>query len=235
MHMQLRKSLSFTLALLLASTPLIRAQQTTTAAPIPQQITSAQKIFISNGGGSNYFDQFSGGPDRGYSSLYNALQQWNRYQFVGSPSEADLIFQIRSIAPAVDVPGIHGSSSVVYNPLLILRILDPKTNSLLWTTTANVRAGGRQKTRDKQFDQSVAVVVDKLALVTGEQLSPAQLKAISSNSRMSTQMKVLLGVGLASAAGIAIYGAYAFTHRNDPTLPTIPPCPDPPFCPVSSL
>jgi hypothetical protein len=233
MQTPLRKLLCFSLALLLASTPLLRAQQSSTTAPIPPQINSAHSIFVSNGGGPSYFNQFSGGADRAYSSLYNALQQWNRYQFVSSPP--DLIFEIRSTAPAVDVAGAHGTDTVEYNPQLILRILDPKTSAVLWTTTANVRAGGRQKTRDREFDQSVAVLVDKLGQLTGEQLSPAQLKAISSNSRMSTAAKVLIGVGIAAVAAGTIYGVYAVTHRSTPTLPTAPACPDPPFCSVPAI
>jgi hypothetical protein len=79
MHAPLHKLLCFALALLLASTPLTPAQQNSTVAPpVPPQISSAQSIFIANGGGTNFFNAFSGGPDRGYSQLYAALQQWNR-------------------------------------------------------------------------------------------------------------------------------------------------------------
>jgi hypothetical protein len=233
MHATLRKLLCFTLALFLASTPLIRAQQTSTATPVPPQITSAHSIFISNGGGINYFNAFTGGPDRGYSQLYAALQQWNRYQIVDSPSQADLIFEIHAVAPAVDTGGTDGS--IVYNPQLILRILDPKTNALLWTTIANVKAAGGQKSRDKGFDESVAVLVDRVRHLTGEQLNPAQAKAIRSNNQMPTSTKILIGVGVGAAVGVAIFGIYKVTHRNTPTLPTIPPCPDPPFCPISTL
>jgi hypothetical protein len=82
-----RKSLCFILALLLASTPLTRAQQTgtTAPAPVPPQISSAHSVFIANGSDSNFFNAFSGGPDRGYSQLFTAMQQWNRYQIVDSP------------------------------------------------------------------------------------------------------------------------------------------------------
>jgi hypothetical protein len=191
-------------------------------------------IFVSNGGGPNYFNEFTGGADRAYNSFYAALQRWNRYEFVHSPSQADLIFEICSIASASDVSGTDGSVSTVYNPQLILRIRDPKTNAVLWTTTANVRAAGRQKTRDKEFDQSVAVLVDKLAQTTGEHLSPDQLKDISDNSRWSTTGRnVFIGVAIALAAAGTGAFVYEATHRNTPTLPTLPPpCADPPFCPV---
>jgi hypothetical protein len=232
MHATLRKLLCFTLALLLASTPLTRAQQTSTAvpAPVPPQITSARTIFISNGGGTNYFNAFTGGADRGYSQLYAALQQWNRYQIVDSPSQADLIFEIHAVAPAIRSAG--DDETIGYNPQLILRLLDPKTNALLWTTTSNVKAAGGKSSRDKGFDESVAVVVDRVRQLTGEQLNPTQVKAIRSNNQMPTSAKIFLGVGIGAAAGLAIFGIYTVTHRNTPTLPTIPPCPNPPFCPA---
>jgi hypothetical protein len=230
MHATLRKLSCFTLALLLASTPLTRAQQTSISTPVPPQITSAHRIFISNGGGTNYFNAFSGGPDRGYSQLYAALQQWNRYQLVDTPSQADLLFEIHAIAPAVST-GTDGS--IAYNPQLILHILDPKTNALLWTTTANVKAAGGQSSRDKGFDESVAVLVDRVRQLTGEQLNPTQVKAIRSNNQMPTSTKILIGVGIGAVVGLTAFGIYKVTHR--PTLPTLPSCPDPPFCPVPAL
>jgi hypothetical protein len=234
MHVTLRKFLCFTLALLLAPTPLTRAQQTSTATPIPPQITSAHSIFVSNGGGTNYFNAFTGGPDRGYSQLYAALQHWSRYQLVDSPSQADLIFEIHSVAPAVNAGGVD--PSIVFYPQLILRIVDPKMNTLLWTTTANVKAAGSQSSRDKGFNESVAVLVDRVRQLIGEQLNTTQAKAIRSNNQIPRSTKILIGVGIGAAVGLTIFGIYKVTHPLTlPTLPTIPPCPDPPFCPVSTL
>ena len=230
MNVTLHKLLCFSLALLLASTPLTRAQQTsiTAPAPIPPQITSAHTVFIANGGGTNYFNAFTGGADRGYSQLFTTVQQWNRYQIVDSPSQADLIFEIHAVAPLVRVAGDDGS----VNPQLILRILDPKTNALLWTTTSNVKAAGNQSSRDKGFDESVDVLVDHVRQLAGEQLSQAQLKAVRSNTEWPRSVKILLGVGIGAAVGLTIFGVYKVTHPTTPSLPTVPACPDPPFCPA---
>ena len=232
MTVTLHKLLCFPLALLLASTPLTGAQQTsiTAPAPIPPQITSAHSIFIANGGGTNYFNAFTGGADRGYSQLFSTLQQWNRYQIVDSPSQADLIFEIHAVAAAVSLGGDDGS--VGYNPQLILRILDPKTNALLWTTTSNVKAAGSQSSRDKGFDESVVVLVDRVRQLTGEQLNQAQLKAVRENTEWPRSTKILLGIGLGAAVGLTIFGVYKVTHLTTPSLPTVPACPDPPFCPA---
>jgi hypothetical protein len=203
--------------------PALPAQQTSpyrapyaSPAHVPAQIAGAHAVFVSNGGGPNYFNIFSDGPDRAYNTFYDDLQTANRYQLVGSPSEADLIFEVRSIAPAVG----NGRGVVNYNPQLILSILDPRTHTVLWTTSVNVRAIGTQKRRDRQFDDSVGVLMDKLAQIAGQPLSRAQLKAINSNSRMPTAAKVFIGVAVAALVGMTSYGIYRVTHP--PTLPTLP-------------
>jgi hypothetical protein len=214
------KSLCISLALILVLTPVLPAQQPIpNAAPIPPQIATAHNVFVSNGGGSNYFNQFTGGPDRAYNSLYADLRQSSQYQLVSSPAQADLIFEIRAIAPAVS----DGDNGVAYNPQLILSILDPQTKAILWTTSANVRAVGRLRDRDSGFDKSVAVLVDKLAQVTGQTLTAEQLKAVKNNSRMSTAAKVFIVCAIAAGVALTTYGWWRVTHP--PTLPplTVPP------------
>ena len=211
-----RKSLCLSLAWFLVVTPTVQAQQSTSVldAPVPPQILSARAVFVSNGGGSNYFEMFTGGPDRAYNTLYALLQQSNRYQLVSTPAQADLIFEIRAIAPSVSTGDLVG-----YNPQLILSILDPKTSTALWTTSDNVRALGTQKRRDQGFDQSVAVLLDKFGQVTGQPLTPEQVKAVHNNSRMPTAAKVFIFVGIAASAAFAAYGAYRVSHP--PALPTL--------------
>jgi len=230
MHTTIRKLLCFSLTLaFLNTTTLVLAQSTASTAStlVPPQIASAHTIFISNAGGSNYFNMFTGGPDRGYTQLLNDLEKWNRFRIIQSPSAADLIFEISAIAPATASPGNDAPSG--YNPQLVLRIRDPKTSAILWTTTANVRAAGRQKSRDKGFDKSVAVLVDHVRQLTGEQLTVEQTKAIRSNDRMPTSTKVWIGVGLGLVVGFTILGFYKVTHTNRPTLPS---CTNPSLCPV---
>jgi hypothetical protein len=220
------KFLCSTLALSLVFTPILQAQQTTSgqaqqaapnAAPVPAQIASARRVFVSNGGGNNYFDMFTGGPDRAYNSFYADLRQSSQYQLVGSPAEADLIFEIRAIAPSVDT-----GNGVAYNPQLILSILDPQTRAVLWTTSANVRALGTKKRRDQGFDQSMAVLVDKLAQITGQPLTAEQVKAVKQNSRMSTAAKVFIVVAIAASVVLTTYGIYRVTHPPTLTPPALP-------------
>ncbi|HEV2619975.1 MAG TPA: hypothetical protein VGU23_08585 [Acidobacteriaceae bacterium] len=204
--------MSLSLALSLAFTPLLRAQQATNLAPIPQQISSAHTIFLSNGGGSNYFDRFTGGADRAYNSLYAGLRQWNRYQFVDSPAQADLVFEIRAIAPSTGGP----NDIITYNPQLVLRIVDPKTGTALWTTSSNVEAFGRQKRRDRQFDHSLDVLVDKLAQLTGQPLTASQAHAVRDNSstHMPTAAKVALTLSIVGSAALLGFMIHQVTEPH---------------------
>lgn len=216
-----RKCLCLALTGLLAALPAAQAQNATTlsAAPVPPQLASAHAIFISNGGGSNYFDSFTGGPDRAYNMLYADLQKEGRYQIVGSPAQADLILEIRAVAPAVgDV------DNVGYNPQLILSIHDPRTSAVLWTTHSNVVAFGRQKNRDRQFDDCVAVLVDKFAQAIGQPLSSQQLASIQSNThpRMPSGMKIFIIAATLGAATFAGWGIYRGTHPPSLQPPTLP-------------
>jgi hypothetical protein len=218
----LRKSLSAVLSSALVLTPVVSAQQTgSNSAPVPPQVLNAHAVFVSNGGGSNYFDMFGGGPNRAYNTFFSQLKKTGRYELVSAPSEADAVFEIRAIAPSYsDVNDV-----TEYNPQVILTIRDPRTNAVLWTERANVRAFGTKGRRDRQFDQSVAVLVDELAQVTGQPLTVAQAKAIDSNSRMSTAAKVFIFSSIGAGAALTAWGLYQFNNPpklTPPPMPTVP-------------
>jgi hypothetical protein len=85
----------------LVFTPLLTAEQSKglAPAPAPPQIAAAQKVFISNAGGSSLdavIDEtiFNGGPDRPYNQFYAARKSWGRYDLVSSPADADLVLEI---------------------------------------------------------------------------------------------------------------------------------------------
>jgi hypothetical protein len=107
--------------------------QTEPAAPIPTQILTAKKIFISNGGeepGSN-------AKGRAYDQFYAAMKKFGRYEIVGSPSESDVVFEIR----ATVVHSENSPGNTVLNTYLNLAILDPKTRIALWTKAENLCCG----------------------------------------------------------------------------------------------
>lgn len=216
MFSALRRLLASVLCFVLVPVPALLAQQANpAAAPVPPQLLHAHSVFVANGGGSNYFEIFDGGPNRAYNTFYSQLNKTGQYQLVSSPGAADAIFEIRAIAPAVG-----DGRSVGYNPQVVLTVRDPRSNAVLWTERANVRVFGTKGRRDREFDQSVAVLVDKLAQVTGQPLTEAQTKAVESNSRMPTAAKVFLVAAIAAGVGMTAYGIYRI--ENPPSLPPLP-------------
>jgi hypothetical protein len=140
-----------------------QAQTTSTvpAAPLPSQIASAKKVFISNARGEWNSYVWSGGPERTYNEFYAAIKKWGRYEIVTAPSDADLVLQISFVQP----PQISPGQSQLGNPFFKLVILDPKTNILLWTLDEHVSGDHNQKTRDSNFDGSIDNLVGYLKAI----------------------------------------------------------------------
>jgi hypothetical protein len=132
-------------------------------APIPAQITAAQKLFISNAGGESFetvLDEvvFNGGPDRTYNEFYAAMKAWGQRQLVSSPAESDLVLEI----------SWQLSDTGLRLPVLgqlRLVIVDPKTNVTLWNITEYVRGAVLLSNRDKNFDQAMSTIVNRLKIL----------------------------------------------------------------------
>jgi hypothetical protein len=94
------------------SASVANAQEKTVAplAPVPSQLLTAKKVFVSNGGLDGLaFEAFRklGDVNQPYNALYAALNSWGKYTLVLAPAEADLVFEIRFNAPFIrerDVP-----------------------------------------------------------------------------------------------------------------------------------
>jgi len=114
---------SLALALLLA--PFSGGQQVE-AAPIPAQIVTAKKVFISNGGvdgAALAAFKRAGDSNEPYNRFYAAMKSWGRYELVASPADADLVFEIRFTAPIADF-----GKTTIYEPQLGLSIFETKTH-----------------------------------------------------------------------------------------------------------
>jgi hypothetical protein len=140
-------------AMLLVTVPALLAQ--TVAAPLPSQIVTAKKIFISNTGGGFDSSAWSGGPDRIYNEFYAAMKSWGRYELVSAPGDADLVLDVNVIR-----------DSVVWQ--FKLEILDPKTRIVLWTQYEPIKVTVSQKTRDKNFDDTINKLVTDLKTLTAQ-------------------------------------------------------------------
>jgi hypothetical protein len=143
-------------AMLLVTVPALLAQTVAaSAAPLPSQIVTAKKIFISNTGGGFDSSAWSGGPDRIYNEFYAAMKSWGRYEFVSAPGDADLVLDVNVIR-----------DSVVWQ--FKLEILDPKTRIVLWTQYEPIKVTVSQKTRDKNFDDTINKLVTDLKTLTAQ-------------------------------------------------------------------
>jgi hypothetical protein len=162
------------LAMAWVTVPGLRAQEAKELhpAPLPTQVFTARKVFVSNAGEDTLGD-YSGGPDRAYNQLYAALKGWGRYELVRAPADAELVFEISFATRIVgqEVSGGNGtpvSSNLVKDPQFRLTIRDLKTQVLLWTFTEHVQPALLQGNRDKNFDHAVAALVNDIRNVAGQ-------------------------------------------------------------------
>jgi len=148
-----------------------RAQQLPGAgtAPVPPALLTATKVFVSNAGADSglFPHPFSGDPDRPYNQFYAALKGWGRYELVGDPKDADLVFELQLIAPngPTNPSKMAGASDPL--PMFRLLIFDRKTHYILWTFTESIDPAALQKTHDHTFDEAgTALMLDLKALTT---------------------------------------------------------------------
>jgi hypothetical protein len=154
-------------ALLTAAKPEALAQQTraATPAPVPTQITSARRAFVSNAGSDSYgpevyheLTKYDGGPDRLYNLFYAALKQWGRFELVGEPVQAEVVYAVRFASPAV---AKRDSVELVYDPQINLTIIDPATRVTLWSMTEHIEPARPRSVANSNFDRAVQRLVDR--------------------------------------------------------------------------
>jgi hypothetical protein len=131
-------------------------------APLPAVIANAQKVFLTNGGGS----------ELAYDAFYSEMKKWGKYQIVGSPEEAELIVELAyrverggtrvwSSNNAYDgTTQVH--SAQIVDPQLVLTIYDAKSKNSLWSTVDHRRLARREKNREKETINSAERLVEEL-------------------------------------------------------------------------
>ena len=161
-------------ALLLAAITGLHAQ-TATSAPIPSQLTTSSKVFLSNAGEES--NELS---ERAYTQIFNGLTQGQHYQLVSSPASADLIFELHYIAQSGQVNVTNGNTfgaSYVFRIRLV--ILDRATHATLWTVTEFLDQNAHKHDFDLEFADTVNLVLaDVQALASGQMPSTAAANKI---------------------------------------------------------
>jgi hypothetical protein len=135
------------------------------------KVTSAKKVFVSNAGAEDLFVyDIPGGANVSYNEFYASLKQWAYFQLVDSPTQADLIFEIRGTETCHDV--LEGKITdnhyipVCGGPMLNLSILDPSTRGLLYKIVVPAGRGSNKAKGAIAFTQSIdALTAQVKALV----------------------------------------------------------------------
>jgi hypothetical protein len=181
-------------------------------APVPAQIASSHRIFLSNLGADANFPVDS---TQVYNDIYKALQNWNHYQLVPSPDQADLIFQLREVSTM----NTYGSDDNIYSvnsPTFQLTIVDPKTNVTLWTINSPVALAGSNKTLARWLSISETNLVSRIKVVAGETLAPTETANLTTVPKTHHTAVVLLIVG--STVGVGVGGALLLHHFYENSL-----------------
>jgi len=158
----------------LAVVPVLNAQQPAqpAAAPIPAQIISAHKVFISNAGADAAAQDIfkrAGDPEEAYNCFYSSMQSWGKYELVSAPADADMVLEIRFAAQT----SMNGSVPI-YSPEFELTLLDAKTHFILWKMAQPVNGAFRKETWLKNFNEGLHALLDNLKKLTTPSI-PADL------------------------------------------------------------
>ncbi len=145
---------SLGIAMLFLAVPALQAQ--TATAPLPSQIFTAKKVFISNASADFDSTLWSGGPIRPYNEFYAAIRNWGKYELVSTPGEADMVLDIR----------LEGTPFPYAQFRLVL--LDPKTHIALWTLSESFVGTGLKNNREKKFDDTLDKLVGDLKALVAQ-------------------------------------------------------------------
>ena len=150
--------MSLAIAMMLPLGSLLQAQAP--AAPLPSQILTAKKVFISNAGVEYETGLWKGGSAQPYNELYAAIKAGGQYEIVAAPADADLVFQINLADP------VSRLKSSVESPQIELLLLDPKTHIVLWTLGRQVSVGHMQVGRNHALEEAIGKLIGDLKALT---------------------------------------------------------------------
>jgi hypothetical protein len=199
------------------SFPVPVQQQTVSAVPngpIPAQIAAAHTVFLTNAGADANFPVDE---NTAYTKVFTALQDWGRYQFVTAPAQADLIFQLRDIAPITNVTGYRGGVYTLNSPAFELTIIDAKTNMPLWTVTSPVQLYGSGKTEAKWFAIAMTNLVSRVKVLANQPLTvdeQADLTTFPANHGARNAL-IWSAVGLGVLGGATVLAIHFAKNSQD--------------------
>jgi hypothetical protein len=200
--------------------PKLEAAQTPTPppGPVPTQIAAARTVFLVNDGADPNFPMTG---DQSYGKIYAALQAWGHYQLVNSPEQADLVFQLREIAPITAVNATHGQAYSIASPAFQLSIKDPKSNVTLWTITSPVELAGFKKARARWLNVAITNLVSRVKVLANQPLSEAESADLTlAPHRYGGSFALILGgvlIGTGVATGLILKHEFDKSVANQNT------------------
>jgi hypothetical protein len=162
--------LSVAIAVSLTTAALAQMPAYDQAGPVPPAIAAAKYVFVSNAGSDSglFPEPFTGDPDRPYTEFYSGLKATGDYTLVGDPAQADLVLELRLVAPygPSEANKQKGASDPL--PMFHLVVYDGKTHYILWAVTSSIEIAYLQKTHDKNFDTALTEVLDQFLKIAGK-------------------------------------------------------------------
>jgi hypothetical protein len=162
--------LSVAVAVSLATAAFAQTPAYNQAGPVPPAITAAKTVFVSNAGSDSglFPSPFTGDTDRPYTEFYAALKASGDFTVVADPAQADLVLELRLIAPngPTDPNKVAGASDPL--PMFRLVVYDGKTHYILWTVTQSIAPVVGQKAHDRNFDLALTQVLNQFLQVAGK-------------------------------------------------------------------
>jgi hypothetical protein len=180
------------------------------APPPPAQIASAHTVFLTKGTDDPNFPIDS---TQSYNDIYAALKAWGHYQLVSAPDQADLVFQLRGVAPIAGVTGVHGTVSSYTSPAFQLYLRDPKSNIVLWTITSPVTLAGRNQTFARWVSISETNLVSRIKVLGGQPLSAAETSDLTTFPKYHTERTAVILVG--AIVGLGVGGGLLAHHMYE--------------------
>jgi hypothetical protein len=139
-----------------------------------------------------------------------------RYKLVNSPDQADLVFQLKGIAPITDVSADRNSVYSATSPAFQLTILDPKSNIALWTITSPVTVTGKDQILARWVSVSETNLLSRVKVVAGQPLSPDETADLTTVPKYHTTRTILIVTGV--AAGAVVAGVLIGHHELENSL-----------------
>jgi hypothetical protein len=164
--------LHMTLGAILTTGSALLAQQVSQGpmlpAPVPSQLLTGKKVFISNVPGALFLQPHTAEDDpyRPYNQFYSSIKSWGYYELVSARGDADLIFEIS----LTDRPALGNAmvQSSVRLACLDLTVRDPRTQVVLWWFAERLQGANRPATGEKNYNQAMTNLVNDLKKATGQ-------------------------------------------------------------------